>query len=115
MMPEVGITRQNQFPEGSLLAETSRFQLASPIGAKVVVEMNHRPEATSKSTRGSLTLSEEFFVQEVVARLTPAEPEVSYIVPIEFTASISIVVADVPVPTVPAATVVSGGTKPPPE
>ena len=72
----VGITRQSQLVVvGSLLVETRRFQLASGIGEKVVVEMNQVPEPESNSTLGSLTLSVfELVVQAVVFRLVWAAP-----------------------------------------
>ena len=72
----VGITRQNQLVVvGSLLVENRRFQLASAMGEKVVVEMNQMPEFESNSTLGSLTLSvDELVVQAVVFRLFWATP-----------------------------------------
>jgi hypothetical protein len=74
----VGMTRQDQVEVvGSLLDENRRFQLASPIGEKVVVEMNHLPKVGSKNTLGSLTLSvEELVAQAVVFRLAWNAPTI---------------------------------------
>jgi len=63
---------------GSLLVENRRFQLASLIGEKVAVEMNHLPEAASKRTLGSVTRSiDELVVHADASKLANGAPAVS--------------------------------------